>query len=69
MFVVRGMGRSLGPNQVELNQFTLDIVPATPTDTELREGYAITATRQVTGDTNIYQYELNQSGEIRQILP
>ena len=57
------------PNQLERNQFTFDMVPGSPTDAELREGFTITATRNVTGDTNIYQYELNQSGEIRQILP
>jgi hypothetical protein len=45
------------------------MVPATPTDSDLRQGYTVTATRSVTGDTNIYQYELTQSGEIRQILP
>jgi len=65
----RGAGKMIGPNQLERNQFTFDMVPGTPTDAELREGFTITATRNVTGDTNIYQYELNQSGEIRQILP
>ena len=65
----RGIGRTIGPNQVERNQFTFEMVPASPTDAELREAYSITATRDVTGDTNIYQFELNQSGEIRQILP
>jgi len=65
----RGIGRSVGPNQVERSQFMFEMVPASPTDTELREGYTITATRQVTGDTNIYQFEVNQSGYITQVLP
>ena len=65
----RGIGRAIGTNQIERNQFTFDMVPGTPSDTELREGYTITATRNVTGDTNIYKYEVDQSGEIRQILP
>jgi prepilin-type N-terminal cleavage/methylation domain-containing protein len=65
----RGIGTSVGPNQIERNQFTFDMVPGTPTDVELRDGYTVTATRNVTGDTNIYKYELDQSGEIRQILP
>ena len=67
--IARGGGVLVGPNQLERNQFTFDMIPVTPTDAELREGFTITATRNVTGDTNIYKYELNQSGEIRQILP
>jgi prepilin-type N-terminal cleavage/methylation domain-containing protein len=65
----RGIGKLVGPNQLERNQFTFDMVPGTPTDTELKDGYTITATRNVTGDTNIYKYELTQAGEIQQILP
>jgi hypothetical protein len=45
------------------------MTPGTPSDAELRDGYTITATRDSTGDTNIYQYEVTQTGEIRQILP
>jgi Tfp pilus assembly protein PilE len=63
------IGASVGTNQVAKNQFTFEMTPASPTDAELREGYTITATRDVTGDTNIYQYELTQSGEIKQLLP
>jgi hypothetical protein len=65
----RAIGNSVGTNQISKNQFTYEMVPATPTDAELREQYTITATRDVTGDTNIYQYEVTQSGEIRQLLP
>jgi prepilin-type N-terminal cleavage/methylation domain-containing protein len=66
------LSRSLGrpvPGGFEKNQFVFEMVPASPTDAELREGYIITATRNVTGDTNIYQWELTQSGYIRQVLP
>jgi hypothetical protein len=45
------------------------MVPATPTDAQLRDGYTITATRNITGEGVVYQYEVNQAGEIRQILP
>lgn len=65
----RAIGNSVGTNQISKNQFTYEMVPGTPTDAELREQYTITATRDVTGDTNIYQYEVTQSGEIRQLLP
>ena len=56
-------------NDVNRGKFVLSMVPATPTDTELRNGYTITATRNVTGEGIVYQYELTQAGEIRQILP
>lgn len=67
--VARGIGKPLGSNQLERYLFTYDMVPATPTDTELKDGYTITATRNVAGDTNIYQWSVDQTGEIRQILP
>jgi prepilin-type N-terminal cleavage/methylation domain-containing protein len=65
----RGIGRPLGSSQLERNEFTFDMVPASPTDTELREGYTITATRNPAAGAIIYQYEIDQSGVIRQILP
>lgn len=63
-----GIGRT-GGNQVFRKSFTFDMVPATPTPAELREGYTITATRTLAADPLIYQYKLTQSGEIEQILP
>jgi prepilin-type N-terminal cleavage/methylation domain-containing protein len=65
----RAIGTSVGTNQVAKNQFTFEMTPGTTSDAELRDGYTITATRDSTGDTNIYQYEVTQTGEIRQILP
>lgn len=56
-------------NDVLRGKFTLSMVPATPTDAELRNGYTVTATRDVTSEGVVYKYELTQSGEIRQILP
>ena len=66
------LSNSIGtPSGTELlrGRFTLAMVPANPTDAELRNGYTITATRDVTGEGVVYVYELTQSGEIRQIMP
>ncbi|HEY2867552.1 MAG TPA: prepilin-type N-terminal cleavage/methylation domain-containing protein [Pyrinomonadaceae bacterium] len=64
-----GLGKSAGGGELGRNNFTYTMVPGTPTDAELHDGYTITATRNSTGDTNIYEYEVTQTGEIRQILP
>jgi hypothetical protein len=45
------------------------MTPSDPTDAELRSGYTITATRNISGEGVVYVFELTQSGEIRQILP
>jgi prepilin-type N-terminal cleavage/methylation domain-containing protein len=66
------LSNSIGtPSGTELirGRFVLAMTPATPTDAELRDGYTITATRNVTGEGLMYVYEITQSGEIRQILP
>lgn len=56
-------------NDINRGKFVLSMSPAVPTDLELRNGYTITATRNVTGEGVTYVYELTQGGEIRQILP
>ena len=58
-----------GGNTLTRGKFTFDMTPASPTDTDLRNGYTITATRNVTGEGVIYKYEITQQGEIRQLLP
>lgn len=66
------LSSSLGTNSgndVTRGKFTISMTPAAPTDGELRDGYTITATRNVTGEGVKYVYELTQTGEIRQILP
>ena len=66
------MSNSIGTpfgNELHRGKFVLAMVPAAPTDPELRIGYTITATRDVTGEGVVYVYELTQSGEIRQVLP
>jgi len=59
------------PSGTDINRgkFVLSMVPAAPTDAELKDGYTIIATRNVTGEGVIYEYELTQAGSIRQILP
>lgn len=56
-------------NEINRGKFVLSMTPAAPTDAELRNGYTVTATRNVNGEGVIYVYEVTQTGEIRQILP
>jgi hypothetical protein len=66
------LSNSLGtssPPDINHGKFVISMVPATPTDPELKIGYTITATRNIAGEGVIYQYELTQGGEIRQLLP
>jgi prepilin-type N-terminal cleavage/methylation domain-containing protein len=62
------IGTPLGSDVIR-GKFVMSMTPAVPTDAELRQGYTVTATRNVVGDDIVYVYELTQSGEIRQILP
>ena len=62
------LGRQSG-NDIIRGKFVLSMTPSAPTDVELRNGYTITATRNISGEGIVYVYELTQSGEIRQILP
>jgi prepilin-type N-terminal cleavage/methylation domain-containing protein len=61
------IGTTAGERVVR-GRYTFEMNPVTPTDAELAREYTITATRSVSDDV-IYKYELNQSGEITQILP
>jgi len=54
---------------VTRGKFVLSMVPATPTDAQLKDGYTITATRNISGEGVVYEYQLTQAGEIQQILP
>jgi prepilin-type N-terminal cleavage/methylation domain-containing protein len=57
-------------NEVTRGKFVFSMAPdPNPTDTQLRDSYRIVARREVTGEGVVYQYELSESGEIRQILP
>jgi type IV pilus assembly protein PilE len=63
-----GLGTVSG-DQVNRGRYTFDMVPATPTDAELRQSYTITATRNVSGTETLYKYQLDQSGKITRIFP
>ena len=62
------IGTQIG-TEVHRGRFVLAMVPANPTDAELREGYTMTATRTDPGEGITYLYELTQSGTIREVLP
>lgn len=53
---------------VTRGQFTVSMVPPTPTDAELRNGYVINASRTIPGE-GLYVYELTETGRVRQVLP
>ena len=63
-----GIGTVSGNQIVRGKYFVFEMTPSNPTDTELRDSYIITARRSVSTDA-VYQYEINQTGEIRQIFP
>ena len=66
------MSGSLGtPSGFEVirGKFTLSMEPANPSDALLRNRYRIFAIRNVTGEGQIYQYVMEQDGEIRQLQP
>ena len=66
------LGGSLGTNavnSVNRGKFVITMTPPNPTDVELRDGYVITATRDVPSEGLTYVYELTQSGYTTQIYP
>jgi prepilin-type N-terminal cleavage/methylation domain-containing protein len=63
-----GLGTVSG-DQILRGRYTFDMVPATPTDPQLRDSYTITATRSVTGNETLYKYQIDQSGKITRIFP
>lgn len=65
------LGGALGLNSgtsVTHGQYEVTMVPAAPTDVDLRSGYTITATRNVPNE-GLYIYELTEEGRVRQIAP
>ncbi len=56
-------------NDLNRGKYVFSMVPAVPSDVQLRNGYTITATRNVTGEGVIYVYQVTQTGEVTQILP
>ena len=61
-----GLGATAG-DRIVRGQYTFEMTPLIPTDLELKDQFTITATRG--GATEVYKYELSQSGVIVQILP
>jgi prepilin-type N-terminal cleavage/methylation domain-containing protein len=56
-------------NQITRGKFTISMEPPSPADALLRDRYRIFATRNVTGEGQIYQYLLTEDGVIQQIQP
>jgi prepilin-type N-terminal cleavage/methylation domain-containing protein len=54
-------------NCLTRGRFTFEMSPVAPTDAELKIGYTIIATGA--GGGTIYQFRVNQSGEIVQVTP
>jgi len=50
-------------------KFTFQMSPITPTDTQLRNGYTIIATKAVAGSELPYVIRLNQTGYIEPVFP
>ncbi len=63
-----GIGTPSGNQIIRGKYFVFEMTPPNPTDTELKDAYIITARRSLSSDA-IYQYEINQTGEITQIFP
>lgn len=63
-----GIGTLQGNQIIRGQYFVFEMTPADPTDLELRDTYIITARRSVSTDA-VYQYEISQTGEIKQIFP
>lgn len=61
------IGTAVGDKLVK-GKYVFEMTPPVPNDGELATEYLITATRDVSGD-EMYQFELNQSGRIRQVYP
>ena len=62
-----GIGTVVGDSLVR-GRYVFTMNPSRPTNVELQTEYSITARRDVVGDT-LYEFELNQSGRIRQVYP
>jgi type IV pilus assembly protein PilE len=66
--LANGIGTVAG-DQINRGRYTFDMVPAAPSDVQLRDTYTITATLNVTGSDTVYKYQIDQSGKILRIFP
>jgi len=62
-----GLGTVVG-DRIVRGKYVFEMAPLVPTDLELKDEYVVTATRAVAGELT-YTYEINQTGEIEQVLP
>jgi hypothetical protein len=56
-------------NQLSRGKFIFEMIPANPTDEELKNGFKIKATRVSGPDDLPYIIEINQSGFTTEIFP
>jgi prepilin-type N-terminal cleavage/methylation domain-containing protein len=63
-----GIGTLSGNQIIRGKYFVFEMTPANPTDVELKDSFIITARRSVASDA-VYQFEMTQTGEIKQIFP
>lgn len=66
--LMNGAVGTVSGSDITRGQFTISMVPPTPTDAELRAGYIINATRNVPGE-GLYIYEVTEAGRVRQVQP
>jgi prepilin-type N-terminal cleavage/methylation domain len=66
--VGNGIGTVAG-SKIIRRTYVFEMNPAAPTDAELADGFAITATRDPGNGDAVYKYVLTQTGQIQQILP
>lgn len=65
--VGNGIGGQAG-DRIVRGRYIFEMNPLIPDDIALKSEYVITATRSVSDDA-VYKYELNQTGQITQVLP
>lgn len=66
--LMNGAVGTVSGTDITRGPFTISMVPASPTDAELRAGYIINATRTVPGE-GLYIYEVTETGRVRQVQP
>jgi hypothetical protein len=56
------LGTQSGNDEIHRGKFVLTMLPAAPTDADLKNGYTVTATRNIASEGEIYVYAIDQSG-------
>ncbi len=63
------LGTFSSPNTLTRGKYTYEMIPAVPTDTELKTGFTIKATRTADSLGVPFVLQMDQSGSITQITP